>query len=131
VLVGAIAVVSLANAAWMLAAPLPWYETMPGVSDFGPYNAHFVRDIGCIYLTVGLGLLWALFTTRNRWPLLVLVTVFYGAHALLHICDTARGHVSAHHWWLDFPSIYLPVLLLAMILLSVRRASVRGIPSRC
>src|SRR5438874_302110 len=73
-----IAAGTLANAAWMLAAPLHWYETVPGVTDFGPYNAHFVRDIGCIYLTAGLALTWALFTSRHRLSLVTLVAVFYG-----------------------------------------------------
>ena len=53
-IIGIIAAACLANAVWILAAPLSWYETIPGVADFGPYNEHFARDIGCIYLTAGL-----------------------------------------------------------------------------
>ena len=123
---GMIAAGSLANAAWMLGAPLHWYETVPGVSDFGPYNAHFVRDIGCTYLTVSLALTWALFTSRHRLPLVTMVALFHGAHALLHIFDTALGHVSPHHWWLDLPTIYLPALLLAAILLTIRSSAGRA-----
>jgi len=114
IVMGIFAAGTLANATWMLAAPLEWYETVPGVTDFGPYNAHFVRDIGCIYLTAGLALVWALFAGRYRWPLVAVVAVFHAAHALLHVFDTAQGHVSAHHWWLDLPTIYLPALLLVL-----------------
>src|SRR5262249_36047357 len=94
-----------------------WYEVIPGVTDFGPYNAHFVRDIGCIYLASGLALTWALFSNRYRFSLVAVVAAFHGAHAILHIFDTARGHVAAHHWWRDLPTIYLPAVLLAAILI--------------
>jgi hypothetical protein len=112
----------LANAIWMLAAPLHWYESMPGVVDFGPFNMHFVRDIGCIYLTAGLALTWAVLSPRYRLPLVAVVALFHGAHAALHVCDTAMGHVSAHHWWLELPTIYVPALLLAALLISIRRS---------
>ena len=34
------------NGAFMLVAPGPWYETVPGVTGTGPFNPHFIRDIG-------------------------------------------------------------------------------------
>jgi len=113
-----IAAGNLANAVWMLAAPRHWYETIPGAADFGPYNEHFVRDIGCIYLTTALALTWALVSIRHRFVLLAVVTVFHVAHAMLHVFDTAGGHVSADHWWLDLPTIYLPALALLAVTLS-------------
>ena len=48
--------ISLGNAVWMLADPLRWYHELPAeVPDFGPFNPHFVRDIGCAFATVGGG----------------------------------------------------------------------------
>ena len=39
--------VCVANALWMLAGPLHWYRELPAaVPDTGPFNPHFVRDIG-------------------------------------------------------------------------------------
>src|SRR5262245_29443808 len=110
----------LLNAAWMLAAPRHWYETIPGVTDFGPFNAHFVRDAGCVYLTAGLALAWAAFASRYRLPLVAVVAVFHGAHSVLHIHDTLGEHVSSHHWWIDFPGVYLPALVLTAILIAIR-----------
>ena len=50
---------SSANAAWMLLSPDSWFHRLPAaVADFGPYNVHFVRDVGIAYLSVGVGLLW-------------------------------------------------------------------------
>jgi hypothetical protein len=125
VLVGIIAAGSLANAGWLLVEPRSWYETIPGVADFGPYNEHFARDIGCIYLTAGLALTWAVFSPRHRSALVTVAAVFHGAHAAIHVFDTARGHVASHHWWLDAPTIYLPSLLLAVVAVSVWRTEPR------
>ena len=118
-----IAAGSAVNALWMLVAPRHWYEVVPGVADFGPFNEHFVRDIGCVYLTGGLALTWALFTRRWRFPLVAPVALFQGGHALLHVFDTARGHVSAHHWWLDLPTIHLPAVLLLAVAVSAGRTA--------
>lgn len=107
---------TLANAAWMLIAPFRWYHDLPaGVPDFGDFNPHFVRDIGCAFLTVGAALVWAGLRPRWRVPLAMVAAIFFGAHALLHIYDTARGAVDSHHWWLDLPGVYLPALLLAFV----------------
>lgn len=105
---------SVANALWMLADPGHWYAELPaGVPDTGPLNAHFVRDIGCAFLTVGLALGWAAWRPALRGPLVAVASVFYVAHAALHVHDTSRGLVDADHWLLDLPGVYLPAVLLA------------------
>ena len=47
-----------ANGLIMLAAPADWYAMVPGVAGTGPFNAHFVRDIGAAYLVAGATLPW-------------------------------------------------------------------------
>ena len=37
-----------ANGLFMLVAPMPWYNLVPGVTDTGFFNQHFIRDIGII-----------------------------------------------------------------------------------
>ena len=60
-----IGVATIANALWMLAGPMHWYTDLPAaVPDTGPFNPHFVRDIGCAFLTVGAAQVWAAF----RYP---------------------------------------------------------------
>ena len=46
----------VANGLVMLTVPAIWYARVPGVVDTGPFNAHFVRDIGAAYLVCGLAL---------------------------------------------------------------------------
>jgi predicted anti-sigma-YlaC factor YlaD len=117
------AVGNLANGFWMLADPAGWYAGLPAaVPDFGPLNEHFVRDIGCVFVLLGIALLWAAFTPSVRVPMLVVVTLFYVLHALVHVYDTARGLVGSDHWTIDLPGVYLPaVILLALTIVLARR----------
>jgi hypothetical protein len=44
---------------WALLAPRSWYDNFPGfgmhwIPAFGPYNEHFLRDFGALYLALGL-----------------------------------------------------------------------------
>lgn len=111
-----LAIGTLANAAWMLLDPLRWYHDLPaGVPDTGPFNAHFVRDIGCAFVTMGVALGWAAWRRAYRPPLVAMAALFGVAHAVLHAYDTLAGHLDAHHWALDLPGVYLPALLLSAI----------------
>ena len=113
---------SAANAAWMLWDPQLWYHELPaGVPDTGPYNEHFVRDIGTAFLTLALAFVWAAYAPRWRPPLLAIATFFLVAHAGLHLFDTARGFLDAHHWMLDLPGVYLPALILLPLSLHLLR----------
>jgi hypothetical protein len=69
----------IANGIFMLIAPAEWYMTVPGVTATGPFNPHFILDIGMAFVASGAGLL--LGARRNAsagatWPAL---------HALIHI----------------------------------------------
>ncbi len=125
----ALAAITAANALWMLLQPTTWFTDLPAaVPDFGPYNEHFVRDIGCAFAMVALALGWAARCPAFRAPLVTLAAFFLVAHALLHIFDTARGFVGAAHWWIDFPGVYVPAaatLWLALAAHSRARASAR------
>ncbi len=106
-------VATLGNALWMLVGPMHWYTDLPAaVPDTGPFNPHFVRDIGCAFLTVGVALIWAALRVPDRFPLAAISAVFLAAHALLHIYDTATGALDHTHWWLDAGGVYLPALLM-------------------
>jgi hypothetical protein len=114
---------SIFNALWMLAGPMHWYTDLPAaVPDTGPFNPHFVRDIGCAFLTAGVALVWAFFSPRFRLPLVAIGALFLFAHAILHAYDTLRGALGHDHWLLDLPGVYLPGVLLPIIALRLARA---------
>ena len=111
----------VANALWMLAGPLPWYHDLPaGVPDTGPFNPHFVRDIGCAFLATGVALAWAAFAPRWRPALLPIAALFLVGHALVHVYDTTSGALGHAHWWLDAPGVYLPAVLIGYAALAQR-----------
>ena len=108
----------LANGIWMFIDPAHWYEELPAaVPDFGPLNAHFVRDIACAFTTMGAALVWSALRPPLRAPLVSFVAAFLALHALLHIRDTALGVVASNHWWLDLPGVYGPAVLMAWLAL--------------
>ena len=119
-----LAVTSGANALWMLGNPASWYHDLPAaVPDTGPFNAHFVRDIGIAFVTVTLAFAWAAFEPRWRTPLVGMATVLLIGHALLHLVDTLRGELDGDHWLLDLPGVYLPALVLTPIAVRLLRQS--------
>jgi hypothetical protein len=113
--------VCVGNALWMLADPLRWYHDLPAaVPDTGPFNSHFVRDIGCAFLAVGAALGWAAFSPRWRAPLVPVAAVFLVGHGVLHAADTLRGALGPAHWWLDLPGVYLPALVMGYGAIALR-----------
>jgi uncharacterized protein YjeT (DUF2065 family) len=112
-LLALIGIGSVLNGLWMLATPIIWYARIPAaLADFGMPNEHLVRDAGCGFLAVGIGLLWAVREPAHHRPLVALASVFYGVHALVHVWDTGTGVVDAWHWLIDLPLTYLPACLL-------------------
>lgn len=99
-----------ANGLIMLAAPAEWYAAVPGVPGTGPFNPHFVRDIGVAYLVCGAALAWFALTAAARAAALA-GAAFLLLHALVHVWDAAAGREHAHQLIIDIPSIFLPPAL--------------------
>ncbi len=68
------------NALVMWFAPMWWYETVPGITMMGPFNLHFVRDIGLVYLVAGVGLIYG---TRAH-QVAFFACLWPSLHALFH-----------------------------------------------
>jgi hypothetical protein len=100
-LAGLLAAVLGANALVMLFAPFWWYGAVPGVVATGPYNPHFVRDIGAVFLTVAAGLAAFAWRPRAAWPALAMAAGFLTLHAAIHVRDALR----------DLAPVYLPALI--------------------
>lgn len=121
-----LALFALGNAAtglWMLASPAGWYHGLPGrVPDFGPLNEHFVRDLGSMFVMMGLGLAFAAVRPAARVPVLGMVSAWYVIHAVVHAYDTLRGYVGPEHWVQDLPLVYgTAILTLVVTVLIARR----------
>ena len=112
------------NGLVMLAAPADWYGLVPGVIDTGPFNPHFVRDIGCAYIAAGAALAW-LFGRPAAWPAALAGAGFLVLHGLVHLWDMAAGRESLHHLPGDLVAIYAAAAL-AMWLAWPRRPIAEG-----
>ncbi len=102
-----------ANGIFMLAAPALWYSAIPGVTETGPANLHFIRDIGLAFIAAGAGLFIGAFK-QDRQAILI-ASIFLGGHALLHLAELLHG-TTAIDALRDIVLIALPGLLpLALI----------------
>jgi len=108
-----VAAVFTANGLMMLVVPELWYHIIPGVIDTGPFNAHFVRDIGIAYLVSGAAFGWLLRDFDRAWPAAVGAAIFQLLHGGLHIVEVLLGTQSVTHLLVDAPAVLvLPALAL-------------------
>lgn len=113
----ALAVGAGANGVFMLISPEGWYLAVPGVTTTGPFNQHFVRDIGLIFLLLGLALLTGLVRPHVRTLLWTGTATWLAGHALFHLWEVAVGICSASAISRDFPAVSLPAIMTGLLAL--------------
>jgi hypothetical protein len=96
------------NGLLMLVDGAGWYGRVPGVPDTGPYNPHFVQDIGVAFLVAALALAASAWRPRY-WPAGVAGAGFLAGHALIHLVDIAIGHTL--HAAFDLLAVVVPAAL--------------------
>jgi len=79
-------------AAYLILLPLTFYQTIPGVSDTGPFNDHFSRDVGFAFLVSAAGLY--LGAVRGDKTLAVLGAAFPVLHGVFHVVGIGQTEVS-------------------------------------
>jgi hypothetical protein len=113
-------VANLSSALWMLFAPEHWFQNLPsGVPDTGPFNQHFVRDVGASFATIGVAFLAAAPQALKRRGVLLGATLFYLLHSLVHVADLVTGRLHESHWGMDLPLVFLPTMLLILLALPI------------
>jgi hypothetical protein len=85
VLLVVLGLLHIANGLHMLISPAGWYATIPGVTMTGPFNAHFILDIGMAYVASGAGLVLGARNSPNAAMLAVAGATWPALHALIHI----------------------------------------------
>lgn len=104
---GLMALLMAANGLAMLFASLAWYDAVPGVPATGPFNPHFVRDIGAIYLACALGLGWFAWRPAQGWAAMAVAAVWLTLHAAVHVYDASCGASPLRDIGRDFVGVYL------------------------
>ncbi len=99
-----------ANGVFMLAAAPLWYDSVPGLAHTGPFNAHFVSDIGVAYLVASVALLARAWRPRY-WPAAVAGAAFMIGHAIIHVLDIVSERTG--NAGVDVGLVIVPALLAA------------------
>lgn len=102
---------AVANGIFMLVSPANWYFAVPGVTTTGPFNQHFVRDIGLIFLGVGAAFLLGVMRPLYRSVAWGAAAIWLSGHALFHLWEVAVGICGPSAMLRDFPAVTLPALL--------------------
>jgi hypothetical protein len=113
----AFALVNLALAAMLAFAPHAFFE------DIGPYGArndHYMRDLATFYAASGIAGLIAVGRSSWRTPVLWLLAIQSGLHAINHLIDIGAAHSS----WLG-PANFASLAIATAALIWLARESAR------
>ena len=99
------------NGLFMLTVPRAWYYIVPGVTDTGSFNQHFIRDIGIIQLFLGVAFGIGMIRPERRIGLWAAATLWLIAHAVFHLWEVAVGMCSPSVILRDFPAVTLPAII--------------------
>ena len=115
---GLLAALLGANALAMLFGGPWWYGAVPGVTATGPYNAHFIKDIGAIYLVCAASLAAFAWRPGQAVAALEAATGFLILHAAIHVADALASPTCGADLARDFPGVFLPALISAGLIAS-------------
>lgn len=101
---------AIANGTFMLIDPELWYLEVPGVTTTGPFNEHFVRDIGLIFLLLGGSFLLGAARPHRRVAFWAAPSIWLAGHALFHFWEVAVGICGPSALARDFPAVTLPAV---------------------
>lgn len=106
------------NGAVMMTVPAQWYPAVPGVILTGPYNGHFIRDIGAAYLATAGGLGWWALDRKSGLSSAFVAAVFLDLHAMIHLITPfipGCGGRPLHDLIRDFAGVFLPAIAASLI----------------
>jgi hypothetical protein len=102
---------SVVNGIGMYVVPADWFAAVPGVAETGPFNGHFVRDVGAAYVASGAAVIMAVQIPAARLSLLIVAAIFSGGHALRHVVEWGTIEGSRHNWQSDAAAVVLPAVI--------------------
>ena len=108
--------VMMANGIWMVSRAIQWFFHIPvDMPATGEPNGHLIRDIGFAYIVFGFALSWFAVQLESRRAVFLMVSFFMVVHALGHAIEILIGLLPTSHWWIDFPLILFPGVLLGAL----------------
>lgn len=105
---GVLGVLAAGNGAVMMGNGPAWFAAVPGVADTGPFNPHFVMDVGAAFIVCGLAL--AAFAWRAQYRLAAVTGAgFFAVHGLVHLAIILSGRSNTAV--IDWAFVILPAAL--------------------
>jgi len=117
----AVGLLSAGNGLTMLAVPKTWFWAVDGVPLTGGYNAHFIRDIGMVYVLTGAAMFTGLARPAQRPLFWGAAAAWLTSHALFHLWEVAAGICGPEAILRDFIGVTLPGVLAAGLALHAAR----------
>jgi hypothetical protein len=111
ILAGGLAFLLIGNGLAMLFAARWWYAAVPGATETGPFNPHFVKDIGAAYVVAGAGFAAFAWRPKAALPALAAATGFLALHALIHIADAIVSPTGIADVVRDVSGVFLPAII--------------------
>ena len=112
------------NGLAMALLPEYWYLLTPGADETGPFNSHFIRDIGIAFTVSGCGLWFSILQrSQENFPLAWFAMAFLAGHALLHLVEMVTTGMGFSAIARDFTLIVLPIAIAIFCLLNIRSIS--------
>lgn len=99
------------NGLFMTFYPEQWYWLVPGVPHRGPFNQHFVRDIGINYMLIGMAFLAGCLFFKQRVTLWLMPTAWLTGHAIIHAWEVMAGICDIASLAQDFPGVTAPAIV--------------------
>jgi len=93
--------------AHMLIDPVGWYSATPGVSNEGPMNDHFIRDIGAAFVMVAIAYAFSL-QKGASWQLPAVAAVLPALHGAIHLFSAITGHSHGTAMVVELFGVILP-----------------------
>ena len=107
-----LAAVLAINGLAMLLVPQTWFGLVPSVPPTGPFNPHFVRDVGCAYVVCGWALAWFALDPLRGAGAAIAAAVLQMAHAFLHVWDLFAGRSTLNFFLQDVVLVIVPAVLM-------------------
>lgn len=107
-----LAAVLVVNGLAMLLIPHTWYGMVPSVPPTGPFNPHFVRDVGIAYVVCGWALAWFALDPLRGAGAAIAAAVLQVAHAFLHVWDVLAGRTTMNFFLQDLVLVIVPAVLM-------------------
>ncbi len=103
------------NGLKMVLDPAGWYASVPGIEHTGPFNGHFVPDIGFAFLTAAVGLgVWALRPQAGAaW--VIMGALWPALHGIFHIVGLGHHVPEGLALFTDLAGVIATSLLGALI----------------